>query len=76
MARNSMQQPALILDLFVHIVDNYGDMGFACEFILCWQKEYGSDYQFSIWTNDIVRMEKFARQFGISDVEIVDISNF
>lgn len=76
MARNSMQQPVLILDLFVHIVDNYGDMGFACEFILCWQREYGSNYQFYIWTNDLVRMQKFARQFGISDVEIVDISTF
>ena len=76
MARNSMQQSPLILDLFVRIVDNYGDMGFACEFISCWQREYGSNYQFCIWTNDIRKMQEFARQFGIFDVEIVDISTF
>ncbi len=76
MARNTMWQKPYIIDFFVNIVDNYGDMGFACEFIQACRYEYGKVYKYIIWTNNTAKMQKFARQAGIFDIEIVDIVDF
>ena len=64
------------IDIFVNIVDNYGDMGFAIEFIQACRSEFGSQYSYVIWTNSVIQMQEFARQSGISDVSIVDIVEF
>ena len=65
-----------IIDIFVDIVDNYGDMGFACEFIQGCRDEFGELYSYSIWTNSVAKMQGFARQSGISDIDIVDLVEF
>jgi hypothetical protein len=47
-------------------------MGFACEFIQACRNEY----TYTVWTNNTAKMQKFARQVGIFDIEIVDIVDF
>ena len=64
------------IDIFVHIVDNYGDMGFAIEFIQACKNEFINQYSYIIWTDNVIKMQEFARQSGISDVSIVDIVEF
>ena len=64
------------IDIFVDIVDNYGDMGFACEFIQACRNEFDNEYSYVIWTNNVIKMQEFARQASISDVLIVDIVEF
>ncbi len=71
-----MQKTRNIIDIFVHIVDNYGDMGFACEFIQACRNEFDKQYAYVIWTNNVIAMEEFARKSGISDILIVDIVEF
>lgn len=71
-----MQKTPIIIDIFVHVVDNYGDMGFACEFILMCQCELGKGYEYSIWTNDIHKVYAFVRQAGVLGVLIGDIVDF
>jgi hypothetical protein len=65
-----------IIDIFVDIVDNYGDMGFACEFIQACRVEFGDEYTYILWTNNISKMQEFARQTGVSGIDIGDIVDF
>jgi hypothetical protein len=65
-----------IIDLLVTIIDNYGDMGTACELITALRSGYGDQYGFVIWTNDVDRMTKFVRASGIGDIAIRDIALF
>lgn len=64
------------IDIFVTIIDNYGDMGFACEFISAIGREYGEQYECVIWTDDTMAMSDFVRKSGIGEIEIGDISDF
>jgi hypothetical protein len=65
-----------IIDLLVTIIDNYGDMGTACELITALRSGYGDQYGYVIWTNDVDRMSKFVRESGIGDIAIRDITMF
>jgi hypothetical protein len=71
-----MEKMRNIIDIFVNIIDNYGDMGFATEFIQACRYEYWDEYQYSIWTNEVEKMIHFVRQTGISDIEIGEIGDF
>ena len=71
-----MKKPEIIIDIFVTIVDNYGDMGFVCEFISALRSEYGEQYECVIWTDDIVAMSGFVSLSDICEVAIGDISDF
>lgn len=71
-----MQKTWSIIDIFVYIVDNYGDMWFACEFIQACKNEFINQYSYVIWTDNVIKMQEFARQSGISDISIVDIVEF
>jgi hypothetical protein len=71
-----MKNPKIIIDIFVTIIDNYGDMGFACEFVSALCSEYGEQYECIIWTDDVLAMTEFVRRSGVGDIEIGDISDF
>jgi hypothetical protein len=71
-----MKNPKIIIDIFVTIIDNYGDMGSACEFISALRSEYGEQYECMIWTDDVLAMTEFVCESGIGEVEIGDISDF
>ncbi|NRH20658.1 elongation factor P maturation arginine rhamnosyltransferase EarP [Candidatus Gracilibacteria bacterium] len=71
-----MKQAPIIIDIFVDIVDNYGDMGFACECIMAQEHEYPGIFDCVIWTNNTQVMRDFARSFGMRDIFILDISEF
>ncbi len=67
---------AEIIDIFVTVIDNYGDMGFACEFISALYREYGEQYECVIWTDEVLTMSDFVFRSGIGEVAIGDISEF
>ena len=67
---------AEIIDIFVTVIDNYGDMGFACEFISAIEREYGEQYECVVWTDDVMAMREFVSRSGIGEVAIGDISEF
>ena len=60
-----MKQLPIIIDIFVDIVDNYGDMGFACESILALETEYPGIFTYVIWTNNTQKMTSFITSFGL-----------
>ena len=67
---------AEIIDIFVTVIDNYGDMGFACEFISAIEREYGEQYEYVVWTDEVMSMREFVSRSGIGEVAIGDISEF
>ncbi len=71
-----MKDPKTIIDIFVTIIDNYGDMGFACEFVSALFSEYGDQYECIIWADDVVAMREFVSRSWIGEVETGDISDF
>jgi hypothetical protein len=64
------------IDLLVSIVDNYGDMGFAVEFILAWQREYGDGVGFVIWTDDVEKMQAFTTKIWAPKFPIFSFADF
>ena len=60
-----MHKKTFIIDIFVDIVDNYGDMGFACESILALETEYPGIFTYVIWTNNTQKMTSFITSFGL-----------
>jgi hypothetical protein len=71
-----MKKSPIIIDIFVTVIDNYGDMGFACEFISAIEREYSEQYESVIWTDDAMAMREFVSRSDIGEVAIGDISNF
>ena len=71
-----MKRTRNIIDIFVTIVDNYGDMGFAYELIEAMQYEFGDAYEYIIWTDRVDAMRKFVLQSRLSDIAIADIVDF
>ena len=60
-----MHKQKIIIDIFVDIVDNYGDMGFACESILALENEYHGIFTYVIWANNTQKMTSFVTSFGL-----------
>jgi len=73
--KNNKQQKSII-DIFVTIIDNYGDMGFACEFIHAINSEYWELYNCIVWTDNVPAMSEFVTKSGIGEILISDISDF
>ncbi len=71
-----MEKTSNIIDIFVNVVDNYGDMGFACEFIQACMNGFPAEFRYIIWTNDVTKMQEFVWKSGISDIEVVNITDF
>lgn len=71
-----MHKQKIIIDIFVDIVDNYGDMGFACESILALENEYHGIFTYVIWANNTQKMTSFVTSFGLWGILILDISEF
>ena len=67
---------AEFIDIFVTVIDNYGDMGSACEFISAIEREYCEQYTCVIWTDDAMAMREFVSRSGIGEVAIGDIIEF
>lgn len=63
------------IDAFVNIIDNFGDMGFAAEFCLYYQKNY-KNFFFHIFTNECEILENFFKKNNLDNVKIYDIKNF
>ncbi len=64
------------IHILVHIVDNYGDMGFICELIESCQIEFGDRFKYVIWTNSPVLMHNFLTMAGIENVSVHDSIDF
>jgi hypothetical protein len=60
------------IDIILSVIDNYGDIGFACELIAAWRREIGSDTTFVIWTNQVSQVTSFVskNQHLLGKVEI------
>ena len=71
-----MKRASNTIDIFVSIVDNYGDMGFARELIEAMQYEFGEAYEYIIWTDRVDVMRQFLNQSGSTDMNVVDIIDF
>jgi hypothetical protein len=74
--RNMEKTTKDIIDIFLSIVDNYGDMGFACEYIQAMQFTYPNQFQYIVWVDNKNLFENFVRQSHICDITIVDIVDF
>ena len=48
-----------VINICVAVIDNFGDMGFACELIASMESLKSGRYHFDIWTDDRVRVEGF-----------------
>jgi len=47
------------IDIFLSVVDNYGDMGFLAELLLMFDREQKDFYTFHIWTDEIHTLSLF-----------------
>jgi hypothetical protein len=48
------------IDIFLSVIDNSGDMGFAVELIAGIEREYPGLYEFAIWTDSVDLVRRFA----------------
>lgn len=65
-----------IIDILVSIVDNYGDMWFACEYIKKMQLAYPTEFQYVVWVDKIDIFECFVQQSGIDNITVTDTRDF
>ncbi len=47
------------INIFFSVIDNLGDIGFACELIRSFQESWSEKYSFDIWTNQVEKVELF-----------------
>lgn len=47
------------IDIFLSVIDNYGDIGFACELILWLEQNFPREFSYSLWTDDIEKTNSF-----------------
>ncbi len=47
------------IDILLSVVDNYGDMGFACELILGLERAYPWIFHYTLWTDERVQTSIF-----------------
>lgn len=74
--RNMEKTTKDIIDIFVSVVDNYGDMGFACEYIRTMQLVYLNKFQYVIWVDNVDTFSDFIHKSNINDIMVVDIVDF
>lgn len=54
------------IDIFVKIIDNFGDMGFVAEFLHFFQKHEKNRYFFTIYTNETAILQYFFEKQNIT----------
>lgn len=47
------------IDIFLHVIDNMGDMGFACELLAGFERTYPWFFSFDIWTDALSKVDAF-----------------
>lgn len=47
-----MKNAKIPIDVFVSVVDNFGDMGYACESIAAFSRDYPGIFRFFVYTDD------------------------
>ena len=47
------------IDIFLSVIDNSGDIGFACELMAGIERTYPGLYEFAIWTNSVDLVQGF-----------------
>jgi len=74
--KNMIHQPTI--DIILSVIDNYGDIGFACELMAAWRREVGTETIFVIWTDHIPEVTSFVdkNRHLLGEVEIHDYSLF
>lgn len=66
------------IDIILSVIDNFGDIGFACELMSAWRREVGTEEIFVIWTDNILEVTSFVdkNQHLLGKVEIQNKSDF
>lgn len=66
------------IDIILSVIDNYGDIGFACELMDGWRREVGTETIFVIWTDNILEVTSFIdrNRHLLGMVEVKDKNNF
>ncbi len=49
----------ITIDILLSVVDNYGDMGFACELVISFEQAYPSEHHFRIFTDNVEKVGEF-----------------
>ena len=47
------------IDILLSVVDNYGDMGFACELLYWLASVYHDIFSYTLWTDDVMQVQHF-----------------
>jgi hypothetical protein len=47
------------IDIFLSVIDNYGDIWFAVELLMAFKRWFGDVYEFLIWTDSLKKTEDF-----------------
>ena len=66
------------IDIILSVIDNYGDIGFACELIDAWRREIDTETIFIIWTDKVLDVTSFVdkNQHLLTEVDIHDKRDF
>lgn len=65
------------IDIFVTIIDNFGDIWFVLETILYFQNKYPNQYFFTIWTNEDLKLQKIFELNNLTDnIKIDNVDNW
>jgi hypothetical protein len=66
------------IDIILSVIDNYGDIGFACELMAAWRREVESNTCFVIWTDRVPEVTSFVdkNRHLLGEVEIHDKRDF
>ncbi len=60
-----------IIDIFLHVIDNYGDIGFCLELIMAWRRTWDDATEFVIWTDSV---EHVAKMVGMNTAVLGRVS--
>jgi hypothetical protein len=63
------------IDVFVKIIDNYGDIGFVLEVIDAWRRKFPKD-TFQIFTNNPALFTSFLKRMDQSGIKVEDENRF
>lgn len=59
LTREKSRQPFRTIHILLSVIDNLGDMGFACELIRSFHEIFSEQYHFVIWTDAFEKTEQF-----------------
>jgi hypothetical protein len=56
---NQLTSSPTLIHICLSVIDNLGDMGFACELLRSFHEESSGKYGFVIWTDNHQKTERF-----------------